>query len=170
MSNQMNLLSITTRNDEPGGESIKEKDATIFSKEIEGIMELTRIENGQLNKVDYESLTEKTVKMILKNKKDAKVNKIYTRYENIWRAFVLYNNIMEGYDDVALVRFFKSIQSRYSPNTLWVVYSCLNSRLINEFGVNLKGLPASTNSSRTKRNYILQVSQRPMTQMKLIRF
>ena len=62
MSNQKDLPSITTRNNEPGGEScnvIKEKDTPICPKEIEGIMELTRIENGQLNKADYESLTEK---------------------------------------------------------------------------------------------------------------
>ena len=35
-------------------------------------MELTTIENGQLNKVDYESLIEKIAKMILKNKKRRK--------------------------------------------------------------------------------------------------
>ena len=89
-----------------------------------------------LNKVDYESLTGKTAKMILK-RKDAKVNKMYARYQNLWRVFVANNNIIEVYDDVTLVRFFKSRQNRYSPSTIWVVYSCLNSRFINEFGINL---------------------------------
>ena len=48
--------------------------------------------------------------MILKNKKDAKVNKMYTRYQNLWRAFVANNNIMDKYDDVALVRFLKAFR------------------------------------------------------------
>ena len=63
---------------------------------------------------------------------------MYTKYQNLWTSF---NNISNEYDDFALVRFFRSIQGRYSPNTLWVVYSCLNSRFINNYGVNLKGLP-----------------------------
>ena len=66
---------------------------------------------------------------------------MYTRYQNLWTAYVANNNIENEFDDVALVKFFKSIQGRYSPNTLWVVYSCLNSRFIDEYGVNLKGLP-----------------------------
>ena len=72
VNKQKDLPSITIRNDEPGGERtsvIKEKETAIFSKEIEGFMELIRIENGQLNKVDYDSLTEKFAKMILKTKK-----------------------------------------------------------------------------------------------------
>ena len=75
MNEQKDVPSITTRNDETGGERssvIKEKDTAMFYKEIEGIMELTRIENGQLNKVDYDSLTEKTAQVILKNKNKAK--------------------------------------------------------------------------------------------------
>ena len=127
-------------------------------------MELTRIENGELNKVDYNSLTEKTANMILKNKNKSKVDKIYTRYQNLWRAFVANNNIMDKYDDVALIRYLKSIQNRCSPNTLWVVYSCLNSEIA------LKVFPASTNSSRTKCNYMSQLSPRPLMLLKLIRF
>ena len=50
------------------------------------------------------------------------------------------NNISNEYDDVVLVRFFKSIHCRYSPKTLWVINSCLKSRFIDNFGVNLKGL------------------------------
>ena len=59
---------------------------------------------------------------------------MYTRYQNLWTAFVANNNIENEHDDVALVRFFKSIQSRYSPNTLWVIYGCLNSRFIDNYG------------------------------------
>ena len=48
---------------------------------------------------------------------------------------------MDEYDDVELVKFFKIIKPRYSPSTLWVIYSCLNSRFIDHYGINLKGLP-----------------------------
>ena len=64
---------------------------------------------------------------------------MYTRYQNLWRVFVANNNIREEYDDVALVWFFKSIQNRYSSNTLF--YGCLNSRSIYKFIDDLKGLP-----------------------------
>ena len=63
------------------------------------------------------------------------------QYQNLWTSFVANNDISKEYDDVALVRFFKIIQGRYSPITLWVIYSCLNSRIINNYGVNLKDLP-----------------------------
>ena len=66
---------------------------------------------------------------------------MYTSYQNLWTTFVANNNIDNEYDDVTLLRFFQSIQGRYSPNTLWVIYSCLNSRFIDNYGVNLKGLP-----------------------------
>ena len=66
---------------------------------------------------------------------------MYTHYQNLWTAFVANNKLANEYDDVALVRFFKGIEGRYSPNTLWVIYSWLNSRFIDNYGVNLKGLP-----------------------------
>ena len=55
----------------------------------------------------------KTEKMVLKEKKDVKVKKMYTRYQNLWTAFVANNNIATEYDDVALVKFFKDTQGRY---------------------------------------------------------
>ena len=66
---------------------------------------------------------------------------MYTQYQNLWTSFVANDNISNECDDVALVRFFRSIQGRYSPDTLWVEYSCLNSRFIDKCRVNLKGLP-----------------------------
>ena len=49
-----NLPSINTRTDEPGDERSsvdKEKDTTFFAKAVDGMMDLTRIENGDLNKI-----------------------------------------------------------------------------------------------------------------------
>ena len=63
MSNQENFPSITTRKDEASGERssvIKEKDTAVFARAQDGMTDLKRIENGELNKVDLESMIEKT--------------------------------------------------------------------------------------------------------------
>ena len=59
-----------------------------------------------------------------------------THYQKLWIDFVA-----NGCKDKALVAFFKSLKSRYSPNTLWLIYGCLNSSFIEEYGFNQKGLP-----------------------------
>ena len=42
---------------------MKEKDT---AKEVDGMMDLTRIEKGELNKIDLQSMIDKTEKMVLK--------------------------------------------------------------------------------------------------------
>ena len=121
---QENLPSITTRGNDSGDERssvMKEKDTAVFAREVADMMDLTRIEKGELNKIDLVSMIDKTEKIVLKKKKDVKVKKIYTRYQNLWTAFVANNNIENEYDDVVIVKLFQSIQGRYSPNTLWVI-------------------------------------------------
>ena len=56
----------------------------------------------------------KTEKMVLKEKKDVKVKRMYTRCQNLWTALVANNDIVNEYDDVVLVRFF----SNYSRQVL----------------------------------------------------
>ena len=75
---QENLPSITTRKNDAAGERgsvIKEMDTAVFAREVDGMMDLTRIEKGELNKIDLESMMDKTEKMVLKKKKDVKVKK-----------------------------------------------------------------------------------------------
>ena len=66
---------------------------------------------------------------------------MYQRYQNLWTSFCEKNNVKEEYDDVGLITFFKLIEPTYKPNILWVIYSCINGRFINEYGKNLKHLP-----------------------------
>ena len=57
--NQENLPSIATRKNDASGERssvIKEKDAALFVREVDGMMDLTCIEKGVFNKVDLESM------------------------------------------------------------------------------------------------------------------
>ena len=63
MSNEENLPSIATRNNKSGGEksnAIKAKDIALFAREVDGMENLTRVEDGELNKVDLESMIGKT--------------------------------------------------------------------------------------------------------------
>ena len=69
---QENLRSITTRENDAGGERssvIREKDTAVFAREVDGMMDLTRIEKGEINKIDLESMIDKIEKMVLKQKK-----------------------------------------------------------------------------------------------------
>ena len=87
MSNVNNLPSTATRNDNPGGERssvTKTKDTALFAAAVDGMMDLTRIENGELNKLDLESMIEKTEKMVLERKKEVRVKQMYMRYQIIY--------------------------------------------------------------------------------------
>ena len=143
MSKQEDLPSITTRKGGPGGErsSATVGDTAMIVKEVDEFLDLARIEDGVINPQDIESLIEKTSSMLVENKKDVRVKKMYTRYQNLWTEFVAKNNVLDEYNDIELVKIFKLIKPRYSPNTLWVIYSCLNARFIDLYGLNLKGLP-----------------------------
>ena len=70
-----------------------------------------------------------------------KVNNMYARYQEQWKVFVRKKKVKDEYNDIKLLEFFKSIRNNYSPSTLWVIYSCLNSYFIDEYGKNLKNLP-----------------------------
>ena len=84
---------------------------------------------------------EKTKALTKQHYKNESVRKMFIRYQNLWSTFVANNNIENEYDDLTVVNFFKIINSCYSANTLWVIYSCINAGLIDRFGLKLKGLP-----------------------------
>ena len=44
----------------------------------------------------------------------------------------------DEYNDVTLVSYFEGLKGSYAPSTKWVIYCCINSRMID---INLKGLP-----------------------------
>ena len=59
----------------------------------------------------------------------------------MWRTYVMKEQIEDEYNDISLVKFFNEIKERYSPNTIWVIFSYINADFIERFGVNLKELP-----------------------------
>ena len=48
--------------------------------------------------------------------------------------------ILDKYNEVELVKFFNKIKPRYSPNTVWVIYSYIIAGFNDHFDQNLKGL------------------------------
>ena len=41
-------------------------------------------------------------------------------------------------DDVCLTAFFQSIKKKYARSTLWIIYCCINSFMIDKFGAKMK--------------------------------
>ena len=58
----------------------------------------------------------------------------------LWNNYIDKNNILEEYNNVELLKFFNEIKARYSPCTLWVIYSCINVWFIDHYDKNQKGL------------------------------
>ena len=65
----------------------------------------------------------------------------------------LAKNIKDEMDDVYLTAFFQSIKRKYAGSTLWVVYSCINSYMIDKYGANLKNMVYLTKYIKTKTSH-----------------
>ena len=55
--------------------------------------------------------------------------------------FCATNNARDEYNYVTLVNFFEGLKGIYAPSIKWVIYSSINSRMNDIYGVNLMGLP-----------------------------
>ena len=66
---------------------------------------------------------------------------MYTCYQNLWGTYVAKEQIEDEYNDMNLEKFFNEVKDRYSPNTIWIIFSRINVDFIERFGVNLNGLP-----------------------------
>ena len=55
---------------------------------------------------------------------------MYKRYKNLWHDYICRKKIKEKFNDVALTAFFNSIKTKYAASSLWVIYSCINSYMI----------------------------------------
>ena len=99
----------------------------------------TRVhENGNLYNEDLEELQnhgEILVRMSNKN-----YEAIYKHYQNLWHDYVCRKKIKEEFNNVALMAFFNSIKTKYAVSTLWVIYNCIYSYKIDQYGCNLRTL------------------------------
>ena len=140
-----NLPSITTMDqtycsERSGALGTTINDDTIPDK-VEEMLGFTRMNGKEINEVDLQAIVKNTEVLLKDYYGNDDVRRMYTRYQNMWRTFVAKEKLENEYDDIKLVQFFKQIKVRYSPNTIWVIYSCINADFIDRFGINLNALP-----------------------------
>ena len=101
----------------------------------EMILDARDDENGNLKDEDLEELQNYGDKMVRMSNKDSEA--MYKRYQNLWHDYVRRKKIKEY---IALMAFFNSIKTKYDAITLWVIYSYINSYMIDQHGSNLRSL------------------------------
>ena len=104
------------------------------------MLDLARVKDGEIHEEDIQKVID-VITLIQKNYKNDQVHKMYVRYQTLWETSVAEHNITNEYDDARLLQFFMKCSEKYTPNTLWVIYSCVNTTFIIKLGVSLKGLP-----------------------------
>ena len=77
------------------------------------MMDLTWIEKGEVNKIDLQSIIDETENMVLKKKERCESEKNVCMVPESVHFLCSKHNIENEHDDVALVRVFQSIKSRY---------------------------------------------------------
>ena len=145
MANE-NLHSITTMvcnhcNEKSGTPSTSYIDDETILKRVGEILGFTRMNNGEFNEEDLQSVVKNTEVLLKSYHKNEAVRKIYMRYQNMWRTYAVKEQIEDEYNNISRVKIFNEIKERYSPNTIWIIYSFINADFIERFGVNLKQLP-----------------------------
>ena len=140
------LPSITTMDctycSERGGEpSTTIIDDKIIPKKVGEMLGFTRMNGKEVNEEDLQAAVKNTEVILKSYYKNKEVRKKYLRYQNMWRIYVAKKQIEDEYNDISLVKCFNEIKDRYSPNTIWVIFSCIYADFIKRFGVNLNRLP-----------------------------
>ena len=110
-----------------------------MERDMEELILYARVdENGNLNNEDVKELQNHEEKMLrMKNKSSEAMHK---RYQNLWHDYFCHKKTKDELKDVVLTAFFKSIKTKYAASTLWVIYSCINSYMIDQCGCNLRSL------------------------------
>ena len=113
----------------------KINDETITQKvgEMSGF---TRMSDGEVDGEDLK-VAAKNIEFFLRSYYKI----MYTRHQKLWRIYVAKEQIEDEYNDISIVKFFNEIKERCPPNTIWVIFSCINTDFIERLGVNLTGLP-----------------------------
>ena len=141
-----NLPSITTMDETYCSERSGALGTTVVNdetipKKVEEMLGFSRMSGKEINEEDLQAVARNTEVLLKDYYANDDVRRMYTRYQNMWRTFVAKEKIENEYDDIRLVQFFKQIKNRYSPNTIWVIFSCINADFIERFGINLNTLP-----------------------------
>jgi len=147
----------------------REEEVRIFEnvqkleEKMDDLLSKTKLPDDAEN-IDPEIL-EKKATSYLNQTSPNKVNKMYDRYQNLWKNHCMENMISEKEecDDKNLKNFFQGLDEKYAPSTLWVVYSCVNSYFIEKFGRNLKEFPRLTKFLKNKTHRYVTTKSKVLT-------
>ena len=107
MSNQKekNLPSIISRpvqlgDERSGAANITIEDEEMLAQKVTEMLSITRYKNSEVNEED--------LKILLKQSfRNHAVKRMYTRFQNMWAAYVAKHDIKDEYNDVMLVSFLR---------------------------------------------------------------
>ena len=71
----------------------------------------------------------------------SRVEKMYKRYQELWKEFCEFHEIEDERNDEMLKKFFTELKKKYAASTLWVIYSCVNAHFIDKYGIKLNSMP-----------------------------
>ena len=103
--------------------------------------------NGNLKDEDLEELQNHAEFMVRMNNKSSEA--MYKHYQNLWHDYFCHKKIKEEFNNVALTAFFNSM-----------IYSCINSYMIDQYGCNLTRLVRLTRHLKMETShYVSKKSQ-----------
>lgn len=109
-----------------------------IGEEIESEMFVSKLDAQGITKLA--TMTERLVTQAFAQR-STKVQKMYSNNQEKWFKFMRDNNVTDFMDDGAMIAFFEEKSNEYRPNTLWVMYSCINRWYILHKKFNLNGWP-----------------------------
>ena len=70
------------------------------------MISITRYKNGEVNEEDLAHVVKNTEILLKQSFGNRAVKRMYTRYQNMWAAYVVKHDIKDEYNDVMVVSFF----------------------------------------------------------------
>ena len=86
---------------------------------------------------------------VLSQPDNEKSRKIYTRYQNFFKKYMVDNG--GDYGEITLVNFFAwmKTENKYSPGSFWCIFSCIRTMVLVESSIDIKTYPLLRKTIKT---------------------
>ena len=118
-----------------------EKLAETVGEKVDEMLVDIRVDNETHLNEDQIIVQDEAERMV---KATNKVEKMYERYQQLWREFCEFHEVEDELNDEMLKRFFTELKKKYAASTLWVIYSCVNAHFVEKYGIKLNTMPRLT--------------------------
>ena len=115
-----------------------ERLAEAVGEKVDEILVDVRTSNERHLNEDQGHVEEEAARMVLET---SKVEKMYDRYQQMWKDYCDFHELTNERDDQMLKGFFMELSKKYAASTLWVIYSCVNAYFIEKYGTKLNTMP-----------------------------